>query len=454
MVHWTNLNLGMNFNVYGRVFRIADCDDFTKQFYNNEGHALNAAETYPDDPFVHTRAMINMKQTPPDLAEHKNYIEVLLKGGRPNKNLDSFIQNDRKVLSFSSLWEDNSYDGGDKHFTLNFFLADNTVEVKEIQETNSGRYPFPKLLKRQKLSKAPNMTHCPGMSLKTEEFYMPEDLILGNKVNIYGRQCLMYQCDDFTRQWYRANFNHEQKPITLPKARPNLIYNPTPAYNGYGTPEDSMGSVHSLDPKPPKVDMKKMFKGDMHILRFMSKMVSTEPDDESRDFLVSFFCGDDSIQVYEVADKNSGRVGGKFMDRKKHRDPVTGDYYYEKHFLIGATIYLAGFKFKLMQADEYTEKYMEENPDQFPEANCARIIHKIKKGSNNFASMQEYVIKLMAELDKNGDGVISYKEFFDGLRTMQINVTAQEEHAIMRKFDHNKDGVISMEEFYNTLSQN
>lgn len=77
----------------------------------------------------------------------------MLKGGRPNKNLSSFLDNDRKVLSFRVLWEDSTYDGGDKHYILNFFLSDNSVEVKEINESNSGRFPFPMLLKRQKLAK-------------------------------------------------------------------------------------------------------------------------------------------------------------------------------------------------------------------------------------------------------------------------------------------------------------
>jgi len=44
--------------------------------------------------------MINMKQTPPDQAEFKNYIEVKLKGGRPNGGLKQFLDNDRRVLSF------------------------------------------------------------------------------------------------------------------------------------------------------------------------------------------------------------------------------------------------------------------------------------------------------------------------------------------------------------------
>ena len=90
----------------------------------------------------------------------------MLKGGRPNKNLDSFIKNDRQVLSFNILWEDTSYDGGDKHYILNFFLSDQSVEVKEINEPNNGKIPFPMLLKRKKLAKQPLLTHYPGMSLQ------------------------------------------------------------------------------------------------------------------------------------------------------------------------------------------------------------------------------------------------------------------------------------------------
>ena len=146
--NWSDLNLSFNLNVYGRIFRIVDCDQFTKDFYSNEGKALNSPEQFPEDPFKHTRAMINMKQTPPDQAELKNYIEVQLKGGRPNKNLKSFLENDRKVLSFNILWEDRSYDGGDKHYILNYFLSDNSIEVKEINQANTGRFPFPMLLKR------------------------------------------------------------------------------------------------------------------------------------------------------------------------------------------------------------------------------------------------------------------------------------------------------------------
>lgn len=56
------------------------------------------------------------------------------------------------------------------------------------------------------------------------------------------------------------NMGLDQCPLKLAKGRKNVTYQAVPSYNGYGSPEDSLGSVYSLAPKAPKVDMKKMFK--------------------------------------------------------------------------------------------------------------------------------------------------------------------------------------------------
>jgi hypothetical protein len=121
--------------------------------------------------------------------------------------------------------------------------------------------------------------------------------------------------------------------------------------------------------------------------------------------------------VYEICDKNSGRIGGKFMERKKHNNPTNKEYYIEKNFLIGRTLFLGGYKFQLLKADEYTEKYMEDNPDLFPEASIENVLRKIKKGYTQYKNLQEYVVALIAFLDKNGDGVISFEEFCNGLKS-------------------------------------
>ncbi len=55
--------------------------------------------------------MKDVKIYPPDTKEYKEYFEVKLGGGHPNGGLNKYIQNDRKVLSFDILWDDQSIEG-------------------------------------------------------------------------------------------------------------------------------------------------------------------------------------------------------------------------------------------------------------------------------------------------------------------------------------------------------
>ena len=94
-------------------------------------------------------------------------------------------------------------EGGLTFYKINFFLADDTAEVKENRQQNSGKDPFPLLLRRGKLPKSPVMTHYPGMNLKKEEFYSFRDFIIGKTIKVFSRDCLISNCDDFTKKWYR-----------------------------------------------------------------------------------------------------------------------------------------------------------------------------------------------------------------------------------------------------------
>lgn len=85
------------------------------------------------NPFEKTRLQSNLKVPPHDAAEHKEYIEVRLGGGHPNRNLERYMNNDRKVLSYNIMWNDTSYDGGLKFYTLNYFLSDGTVRIKSYR---------------------------------------------------------------------------------------------------------------------------------------------------------------------------------------------------------------------------------------------------------------------------------------------------------------------------------
>jgi hypothetical protein len=62
------------------------------------------------------------------------------------------------------------------------------------------------------------------MSLRQEDYYQPGDMQCGSAVRIYGRDCLIYDCDDFTRAWYAKNLQMNQVAVALKKPKPSLVY--------------------------------------------------------------------------------------------------------------------------------------------------------------------------------------------------------------------------------------
>jgi hypothetical protein len=51
---WQDLNLRINIDIYARVYRIYDCDQFTKDFFEANGLELNTSESSLDDNFLYS----------------------------------------------------------------------------------------------------------------------------------------------------------------------------------------------------------------------------------------------------------------------------------------------------------------------------------------------------------------------------------------------------------------
>jgi len=161
------------------------------------------------------------------------------------------------------------------------------------------------------------------------------------------------------------------EPIRVKQNQPPKVYHQTPPYNGYGTEEDSLLNCKTLIPRlrdstqnyvPARVkNVSNSFKNDKHILRFTGKLISSNPSDAERNFIISFYCYDETIQVFELAKRNSGRESCKFMERGKHKNPITTNDYKENDFQIGTSVFLKSFIFKLLACDEYTKNYMKVN---------------------------------------------------------------------------------------------
>jgi len=97
---------------------------------------------------------------------------------------------------------------------------------------------------------------------------------------------------------------------------------------------------------------------------------SVRPEDKGRRFIISYRLADDMMTVYEPPVRNSGIIGGKFLERtrvaKSNCPPDQPVFYGPQDFYIGAVIEVFRHRFIITNADEYVLKFMEEHSGQFP----------------------------------------------------------------------------------------
>ena len=106
-------------------------------------------------------------------------------------------------------------------------------------------------------------------------------------------------------------YSEEQMPI------PQMAL---PPYNGFGGHADSLQNCIALIPKPVKPDFNKQMNYAHTIMRFKCKMVEDDAHvltmaDMDREFILSYYLANDTIGIFEPPSRNSGVVGGKFLER-------------------------------------------------------------------------------------------------------------------------------------------
>jgi len=442
-----DFRLGADLTFYGRTFRIVDCDAFTAQFFEENGLDLGEPEDYPYNPFdaqytvikqreVQTRGMASVKTD--DLM---HWTEAML--GKPTNlinedKLAQFIKYDRKVLRFYALWDDTpSLYGEVRRFLVHYYLADDTVEVIESYKNNSGRDPFPRLLNRQKL---PLQWDRPGR----KEFVTAADISVGSTISVFGRDLLICDCDDFTKMFMEENFGmaYEGRTISLEDDRPEPPRMEVPPYTGFGSEADSLGSFYSLVPKPPRQNWAHYFENDKKVLRFVSQLDTNSPEDRERVFIVSYYLADDTMSVYEPPARNSGFMGGKFMERCQPKNPQTNEAYIAKDLSVGSVMTFRHHDFVLIEADEYTLNFMENK--KFPSSDVTAIVEKLKE---KFKEQAVLIRDTFRRVDDDHSGTLNMAEFRKALKKFNFDVTDQELISIMRKFDPDGDGSIRYDEF-------
>ncbi|VDP91281.1 unnamed protein product [Echinostoma caproni] len=145
-----DFNVGKNFTAYGKTFRLVACDPFTANFLRKMGFRLGEPEPIPDDPY----------------SVHRKAFNESIQPLRPYERMDKlrqFLDHDRHVLRFFCFWDDTESMYGDpREMILQYYLADDTIDIREVIPANSGRDGVPCFLRRQKLPRTLAPVPIPG----------------------------------------------------------------------------------------------------------------------------------------------------------------------------------------------------------------------------------------------------------------------------------------------------
>ncbi|EFJ52449.1 hypothetical protein VOLCADRAFT_79034 [Volvox carteri f. nagariensis] len=466
-----DFSVGQSVTIYGRTFFLVDADNFTREYLAGKGKEQGAALPYPDDPVDGYRTAFGMNRGRADdttagtltrrMNDFKAYVEARL--GKPSHLLDGdrlrqFLENNKKVLRFWCVWDERQSMYGDRRpYVLHYFLEDDTVEILEINESNSGRDPFPVFLKRGPLPKVPVKTNTTlNPKYRKDQCYSPGDFRLGTFISVLGRDFYLHDADTFTKNWYKDNLGFGDEEMTPVDIKEPILPKPKaalPPYNGYGTLEDSLQNCLSLVPKPPKRDLHKLMNKDKIILRFVVKMVDTETHkhsgtDLARRFILSYFMMDDTLLIFEPPVRNTGIAGGKFLERQRIYKPRSEEIYTYLDLYVGSVIEVFNRSFELLEADEYTLTYMENYKDIFVMADTDVMVRSLNA---QVSGKEDAVRAALIAADKAGTGALGGEDLEAGLLAAGLKFTRHQAISLKRRLDKNKTGTISIEEFLGLL---
>lgn len=134
-----------------------------------------------------------------------------------------------------------------------------------------------------------------------------------------------------------------------------------------------MQACFGLTPKPPKKDVIRYLMNANKYLRYGAVLDNTHPEDQIRQFVIFVSLADGKIKINEPPIRNSGIKGGMFLKSSLVQRPGCDrnmpEYYEPKDFVIGAILTIQAHRFRIVSADLYVYRYMQEHPEMFsPEA--------------------------------------------------------------------------------------
>eukprot|EP01059_Diplonema_ambulator_P000542 TRINITY_DN10445_c0_g1_i1.p1 TRINITY_DN10445_c0_g1~~TRINITY_DN10445_c0_g1_i1.p1 ORF type:complete len:493 (+),score=215.57 TRINITY_DN10445_c0_g1_i1:798-2276(+) len=339
------------------------------------------------------------------------------------------------------MWDEVHNTGGERRFfNLYYFLSDDCMEVIEIVPPNSGRDPFPSFVRRRKCPKDPNPSSITGslcFQRGEQEYWKVSDLCIGTELVICGKRFKLYDCDTFTMEYLKENCGRtaaELQPIDVSVPKKEVPKPPVPPHNGFGDEEDSLRSWKQLALKCPVKDVRKFTESGNEMLKFSLVLLSGGQIDAMRRFVLTFYISDDTVSIFETVARNSGILGGRFLQRQKVK-LGTGEYATAASFYVGATVEIGHRKFRVTSTDERSLAYMEHNSSTFHKSNINMIMMRFKSMFLSTPSgLRQELLKAYEE------GPIDYTRLLKIVDDLGLPLVEQEVLTMMRYL--NKGGTL------------
>lgn len=449
---YMDFDAGAQLNIYNRVYNIEDADQSTKNFLEELGRPFGEAR--PTSSYYWDPSMRPGNRVPKKIS-HSSL-----------KNL-GFYEYERKVLRFFGVWDGRENLFGDElNVRIHYSLADNMIEVLPVSTRNSGRDKLSRLLKKTIILKKPGgeedsafpasysrATTAAGNSRASlpDDFtvarpYHWKDLGIGARIGVASLFVLITDADEFTREFYKSKNCPLETTINMPKPTYPVLKTYIPPYNPlFGSEEDSLqtckGSLAGSGPLLKDGAKAKLFAG--QVMKFLCTIENPKPADETRKFIIQFKLEDDSIQIMEPPQRNSGHKGGTFLSRGKVQmdepgaDGATKRPMMPEDIVVGAVVKVRSHKFVVHDADEFTYKFMEENPMQFNYSNIALISSKLK-------AHKEILTTMILSLPGLAALTVKFEDLDALFKRAGCPMIKQEVVTILRALDPRRAGNVKM----------
>ena len=327
-----------------------------------------------------------------------------------------------------------------RKFMLKYYRGDCHTEIAYIKSEESLRDEPALLLKKTLLEK--NWKDVKNGREPIQ--YLPEDYLVGNIVDVYGRYLLIVDCDEQTRQFYEEELGIKQTQIDVRVIQPPKIVHSIPGKrDGFltiGSDKDTLATVYG-QPKPV-IDIDKQQRNAGRLLRCVAQKVGDNGDNVTEigaTYLMTYHLDDDTMSIYVDVARNCGLKAGAYLRRGPYMNELPGDSAVSRLFTpqdiyLGNLVSINGIEFRIVEMDSMSVRFCEGYPDEFPLFDTftvmRTVLHKVVQRNVDLRIV-------LRSTDPHMSGFISKEVFFktlDGLGSMG-GLMDQEVMTLLRRFE-------------------